>query len=114
MPKLDLQSWVSSAKIATAIVAVFSLLYIGRELDQNARATQNASWFGINALMVELDTTEATDPELNHFFRAAESTPKKVGPEDFWKSNGDAVYHPDFVGYINRVSESCADPGSTE
>ena len=83
--RLSLQSWASIAEIAAAIVVVLSILYVGRELDQNARATQNESWIGINELFVELDLTEATDPELSRFVLAAELTPQKVTPLEFWR-----------------------------
>jgi hypothetical protein len=159
MARLSLQSWASIAEIAAAIVVVLSILYVGSELEQNARATRSESWIGINELLVQLDLTEATDPELSRFVLTAESTPEQVSPAEFWKfsrlaqarlgvfelsflslknetlgdynwkgvesyiaatvckpgyrrfwadvNDGQDVYHPDFVSYINGVIGAC-------
>ena len=108
MAKLSLQSWASLAEIAAAVVVVLSILYVGRELDQNARATENASWIGINELFVELDLTEATDPELSRFVLAAESTPQEVSPAESgdshdWHKPGWAYSRcPSYQGRMGR------------
>ena len=157
MSKLNLSNWANIAEIGTSVVVVLSLVYIGFELDQNTKATHANSWQTINALLIDLEIAEASDPELGNLIRTAESNPQelsaeqfwrfsriaesrigvfeitylairnetlgdyqwqamegylaftmcKPGYQQFWEKNGVAVYHPDFVRYVNQVLTTC-------
>ncbi len=66
MSKLNLSNWANIAEIGTSVVVVLSLIYIGIELDQNTKATHANSWQTINALLIDLEIAEASDPELSN------------------------------------------------
>ncbi len=150
---LTIQDLGALGELLGSVAVLVTLVYLAMQTRLNTRATQTASWNSINALLSELDLTEATDSALSKFIVAAELDPQSVSAEDFWKFSrvaqarlgvfemsylstragtlgeynwkgmegfirftvrkpgyrafleeyGTAVYHPDFIAYVETI-----------
>ena len=83
MRKLVLSEWANVAEIIASIVIVFSLAYVGLELNQNTTAMQQSSYQSTLGMLTEGDLLLASDGELNEIVTAAESDPSTLGDDDW-------------------------------
>lgn len=83
MGKLNLSEWANVAEIVASIVIVFSLAYVGLELNQNTNAIQQSSYQSTLSMLTEGDLLLASDAELNKIVTAAELNPSTIGNEEW-------------------------------
>ena len=72
-------------EVVGAIAVVATLAYLAVQLRQNTQSSRNASWQAIIGMLVDLDVTEATDPQLSSFIQKAEDAPESLTDEQYWK-----------------------------
>ena len=83
MKKLELADWAHLSEIATSIVVILSIIYVGLEINQNTIELQNASHLSVNQLLAEMDAASAMDKEFHSIVTTATETPSDVSEEEF-------------------------------
>ena len=85
MPSLKLSEWANIAEISASIVLVFSLVYVGLELDRNTKAVHSDSWQDVVDNLIELDMAEAASEEISELVFRGESTPAELSEKQWWR-----------------------------
>ena len=85
MRKLNLSEWANIAEISASIVLVFSLVYVGLELDRNTKAVHSDSWQDVFNNLIELDMVEAASEEISGLVFRGESTPAELTEKQWWR-----------------------------
>ena len=83
MKNLKLSEWANVAEIIASVVIVFSLAYVGLELNQNTNSIQQASYQSTLGMLTEGDLLLASDADLNRIVTSAESDPDNLSEDDW-------------------------------
>jgi hypothetical protein len=83
LKNLKLSEWANVAEIIASIVIVFSLAYVGLELNQNTKSIQQSSYQSTLSMLTEGDLLLAADADINRIVTAAESDPTKLADEEW-------------------------------
>lgn len=83
MRSLKLSDWANIAEIVASVVIVASLVYVGRELNQNTRAMQNESYQYVLGMLHESQLAIAMDEDFHRFVITAQTSPDDVSAEDW-------------------------------
>ncbi|MGK0223110.1 MAG: hypothetical protein ACI9ON_002353 [Limisphaerales bacterium] len=71
------------SEIGAAVLVIVSLAFIYQELEQNTKATQDASYQQFLSNLTGMDLAEAADPELIRISSTAESEPESLSKEEW-------------------------------
>ena len=83
MAKLKLADWAHYSEIAASIVVIFSIIYLGYEINQNTIALQNESHLAVNETLSAFDVAAAMDEEFHQILTTATKSPSEVSEEEF-------------------------------
>ena len=83
MRKLNLSEWANIAEILASVVIVFSLAYVGLELNQNTKALQHDSYQSVLDSLAEGDLARAMDAELDQIILTGELAPNELGSQEW-------------------------------
>lgn len=82
---MKLSNLTAVTEFIAAVLVVVSLVFIYQELEQNTKATQDASYQQFLGNLTGLDLAEAADPELARISFQAESDPEKLSQEEWMR-----------------------------
>ena len=85
MKKLTLTNIAHIAEVIAAIVIVISIIYVGKELNQNTQVMHNQSWESVVDRLTEIDMGEAMDSELSQIIMRGESRPDSMTDEEWFR-----------------------------
>jgi len=83
LKKLQLSEWANIAEIIASIVIVFSLAYVGRELNQNTTSIQQTSYQSTLEMLTQGDLLLAANAELDALVRKGETNPEQLNAAEW-------------------------------
>jgi len=78
LKRLQLSEWANIAEIIASIVIVFSLAYVGRELNQNTTSIQQTSYQSTLDMLTQGDLLLAENAELDALISKGETNPEQL------------------------------------
>lgn len=111
MRKLTLTNIAQIAEIIAAIVIVISILYVGKELNQNTKAMHDDSWQAILDKLIELDMAEAATPEISQVIMRGETSPDSMKDEEWFRFSKFVLARLGILeyGYLSRSANALGD-----